>query len=257
MSLSHQPETNQGRVLQWDGCLNVRDLGDLPTEAGGCTQSGVILRSDSIRKLTEAGWDALHDFGVSRIVDLRVHSELAQDPPRELNIDLVHVSVLPDFDSEQWAEFDAISDAAPDAPSAHRAVYLEFLERFPGNFAAAVEAVATAPEGAVVIHCVGGKDRTGLVAALVLRLAGVSISEIAADYAQSEVYLRSELSQWIRQAPTEEERRQRERRSQTPAAAMVGVLEELERRHGSAEEYLLAGGARAESLQRIRERLQG
>jgi protein-tyrosine phosphatase len=104
---------------------------------------------------------------------------------------------------------------------------------------------------------VGGKDRTGLVAALVLRLAGVSISEIAADYAQSEVYLRSELSEWIRQAPTEEERRQRERRSQTPAAAMVGVLEELERRYGSAEEYLLAGGARAESLQRIRERLQG
>jgi protein-tyrosine phosphatase len=256
MTLSQEPAMDE-RALQWDGCLNVRDLGGLPIEVGGRTRRGVILRADSIRKLTDAGWDALHEYGVSRIVDLRVHSELAQDPPRELDIDLVHVSVLPDFHSEQWAEFDGISDAAPDAPSAHRAVYLEFLERFPGNFAAAVEAIATAPEGAVVIHCVGGKDRTGLVSALVLRLAQVSIAVVAADYAQSEVNLRAELSEWIKQAPSEGERRQRERRSRTPAAAMVGVLEELERRHGSAEKYLLAGGARTESLRRIRQRLQG
>jgi protein-tyrosine phosphatase len=256
MTLSHEHDTD-GRALQWDGCLNVRDLGGLPTEIGGRTRRGVILRADSIRKLTDAGWDALHDYGVTRIVDLRAHTELAQDPPRELDIDLVHVSVLPDFDSEHWAEFDAISDAAPDAPSAHRAVYLEFLKRFPGNFATAVEAIATGPDGAVVIHCVGGKDRTGLVSALVLRLAQVSRDEIGADYAQSEANLRSELSEWIEQAPTEEERRQRERRSQTPAAAMVGVLEELERLHGSVESYLLAGGASAESLRRIRQRLQG
>jgi protein-tyrosine phosphatase len=253
MTLSREPEMD-GRALRWDGCLNIRDLGGLPTEAGGRTRRGVVLRADSIRKLTDAGWNAMLDYGVSRIVDLRVNSELAQDPSRELSIDLVHVSVLPEFGSEVWAEFDAISDAAPDAPSAHRAVYLEFLKRFPSKFAAAVEAIAGAPSGVVVIHCVGGKDRTGLVSALVLRLAGVSIEEVAADYAQSEANLRSELSEWIEQAPTEQERKQRERRSQTPAAAMVGLLEELEQRYGSSEDYLLAGGASEESLQRIRQR---
>jgi protein-tyrosine phosphatase len=254
MTLSREPEMD-GRELRWDGCLNIRDLGGLPTETGGHTRRGVILRADSIRKLTDAGWDAMLGYGVSRIVDLRVHSELAHDPKRELSIDLVHISVLPEFDSDVWAEFDAISDAAPDAASAHRAVYLEFLKRFPSRFAAAVEAIAEAPSGAVVIHCVGGKDRTGLVSALVLRLAGVSIEEVAADYARSAANLRSELSEWIEQAPTEQERRQRERRSQTPAAAMVGLLQELERRYGNSENYLLTGGIREGSLQRIRQRL--
>jgi protein tyrosine/serine phosphatase len=233
----------------------VRDLGGLPTQDAGLTRRASILRADSIRKLTDAGWEELLEFGISRIVDLRVHSELAEDPPREVAIDVVHVSVLPEFHTEDWVEIDAVGDAQPDAVTETRAVYLEFLERFPRNFAAAVEAVATAPKGGVVIHCVGGKDRTGLVSALVLRLVGVSIADVAADYALSEENLRPERSQWIDEAPTEEERRRRERRSETPAAAMVGVLEELDRRFGSVDGYLLAAGATRETLQRIRDRL--
>jgi protein tyrosine/serine phosphatase len=169
---------------------------------------------------------------------------------------LVHVPVLPDFDSQEWAEIDAIGDAQPDAATETRAVYLEFLERFPNNFAAALEAIATAPEGGVVIHCVGGKDRTGLVAALVLRLVGVPTADVASDYALSEANLLPELSGWLDQAPTEEERQRRERRSATPARAMVGVLEEIERRYGSIEGYLLAAGAQLEILERIRDRLK-
>jgi protein-tyrosine phosphatase len=254
MRLSREPDRDS-RTLLWDGCLNVRDLGGLPTAGARRTQTGEILRADSIRKLTDAGWEALIDYGVGRIVDLRVHSELAEDPPREVAVDVVHVSVLPEFHAEEWVEIDAIGDAQPDAVTETRVVYLEFLERFPRNFATAVEVIATAPDGGVVIHCVGGKDRTGLVSALVLRLVGVSIADVAADYALSEDNLRPERSQWIDGAPTEEERRRRERRSETPAAAMVGVLEELDRRYGSVEHYLLTAGATRETLQRIRDRL--
>jgi protein tyrosine/serine phosphatase len=254
MTLSREPDRDS-RTLLWDGCLNVRDLGGLRTAGAGHTKWGEILRADSIRKLTDAGWEALLDYGVGRIVDLRVHSELADDPPRDVAIDVVHLSVLPEFQDEMWVEIDAIGDAQPDAVTETRAVYLEFLERFPRNFAAAVEAIATAPEGGVVIHCVGGKDRTGLVSALVLRLVGVPIADVAADYALSEDNLRPERSEWIDQASTEEERRRRERRSETPAAAMVGVLEELDRRYGSVERYLLAAGASPQTLQRIRDRL--
>jgi protein-tyrosine phosphatase len=254
MTTSQEPNT-ANRALVWDGCLNVRDLGGMPTEGSGRTNAGAVLRADSIRKLTEAGWQALLDSGVSRIVDLRVDSELADDPPRDLDVDVVHVSVLPDFDSEQWAEIDAIGDAEPDTATGTCAVYLEFLERFKDRFADAIVAIADAAEGGVVVHCVGGKDRTGLVAALVLRLAGVSVADVGADYALSEANLEPELSDWIDQAPTEEERHQRRRRSQTPAAAMIGVLDELERRYGTVENYLLAGGAPAQALQRIRERL--
>jgi protein-tyrosine phosphatase len=242
------------RVLLWDGCLNVRDLGGLPT-ASGTTALRSVLRSDSLRKLSDAGWKALLDYGVTRIVDLRADSELADDPPRDLPIEVIHVAVVPDFDSQHWAEIDALVENAPDATTNNRTVYLEMLERFNGGFARAIEAIAAAEDGAVVVHCVGGKDRTGLVSALVLRLAGVSIADVAADYALSEIHLRPELEQWIAAADTEEERRQRERRSHTPAAAMVGVLEELERRYGSVASYLQRAGVPAHALRCIRERL--
>jgi protein tyrosine/serine phosphatase len=254
MTRSREPDT-ASRALVWDGCLNVRDLGGMPTEGSGHTRVGAILRADSLRKLTEAGWQALLDYGVSRIVDLRVDSELADDPPRDMDVEVVHVSVLPEFDSEEWAEIDAIGDAAPDVATGTCAVYLEFLERFKDRFADAIVAIADPGDGAVVVHCVGGKDRTGLVAALVLRLAGVSVQDVAGDYALSEANLEPELSDWIDQAPTEEERHQRRRRSQTPAPAMIGVLDELEQRYGSVENYLLSGGAAAQALERIKERL--
>jgi protein-tyrosine phosphatase len=245
------------RAVFWDGCLNVRELGGLPTEGHRLTRSKAILRADSIHKLTKAGWEELLSYGVSRIIDLRFHSELAQDPPRDLPIGVVHVPVLPELDSDHWQEIDAISDAAKDVVVATRSTYLEFLERFRPRFAEAVQAIADAPDGTVVIHCVGGKDRTGLVSALVLRVAGVSVADVATDYALSEANLRDETAEWIELAETEKERRIRQRRSQTPAGAMVGVLEELERRYGSVESYLLAGGATRETLERIRARLGG
>jgi protein-tyrosine phosphatase len=247
----------QQRVLTWDGCLNVRDLGGLPTVDGGSTRFGAVVRADSIRRLSDSGWEALVEYGVRRIVDLRFDSELAADPPRELPLEVVHSSVLPEADSDDWAEIDAIGDAAPDATTAHKNVYLEFLERFPQAFARAIEAVAHAPEGPVVIHCVSGKDRTGLVAALLLRLANVSIGEVAADYALSAERLTSFSSRWIEEASSEEERLRRERISETPAAAMVGVLEELEARHGGVRGYLSAAGMGKEVSELIRRRLQG
>jgi protein tyrosine/serine phosphatase len=226
------------RTLYWDGCFNIRDLGGLPTEDGAVTRHGAVVRADSIRRLSDSGWKALFDYGVCRIVDLRFESELAADPPRELPVEVVHVSVLPDEDSHHWPEIDAISDAAPDDSSGTRDVYLEFLERFRPRFAQAVEAVADAPEGTVVIHCLGGKDRTGLVTALLLRLTGVPISEIAADYALSAGRLTAWSEAWIAEAASDEERRRRVRISATPAEAMVAVLEELERNHGDVRSYV-------------------
>jgi protein-tyrosine phosphatase len=245
----------QDRNLSWDGCLNVRDLGELQIEGGGITKSGAVLRADSIRKLTDAGWQALLKFGVACILDLRFHSELADDPPRDVPLDVIHISVLPEPDAEVWREMDAIGDAQADPATGTRAVYLEFLERYGPKFAEAVDAVANAPEGPVVIHCVGGKDRTGLVSALILRLAGVSIADVAADYALSEENLRSEAAEWIGMATTHEERSHRERRSHTPAQAMIGVLEELERKYGSVAGYLRVNGSSESALDKVIERL--
>lgn len=243
------------RDLVWDGCLNVRDLGGQPTEDGLETRFGAVVRADSVRKLTEAGWEALLGHGVRTIVDLRYHTELAADPPLELPVEVVHVPVFPEPGPE-WDEIDAIGVAAePGAPSI-QVVYGELLRRCSARFAEAVIAVARAPEGCVVVHCMGGKDRTGLVTALLLRLAGVSVDAVADDYAASEANLRERTEAWIAEAKDDEERNWRRRVSVTPAEAMAAVLHDVEARHGSVQAFLLAAGAEPHDLERARARLR-
>jgi protein tyrosine/serine phosphatase len=243
------------RVLSWDGCLNVRDLGGHPTQDGRRTRFGAVVRADSVRLLSEAGWAALLDYGVSRIVDLRFRVDLEADPPRELEIDVVHIPLLPEPDAPDWVEIDAVGDVAPDAETATRDVYLEFLERRRPQFGAAVAAVAAAPEGTVVVHCFGGKDRTGLVVALLLRLAGVGLDDIAGDYSESERNLLERTREWIEEAEDKAVRKRRLRETRTPPGAMVGVLEELERRYGSVADYLLAAGVEPSALRTATARL--
>jgi protein-tyrosine phosphatase len=247
-----QPE----RLLTWDGCVNVRELGGHPTEDGRTTRFGAVVRADSIRQLSDAGWAALLDYGVSRIVDLRFHSELELDEPRDVDVEVVHVPLLPEPDDPEWAEIDGVGDAQPDALTGTRAVYLEFLERRRPQFGEAITAVARSPEdGAVVVHCFGGKDRTGLVAALLLRLVGVDLETIGADYALSRHNLREVTAAWIAKAEDEYERARRTRFGAAPAGAMVAVLEEVERRYGSVRGYLDAAGVEPEALDRVTRRL--
>jgi protein-tyrosine phosphatase len=245
----------EDRTLRWDGCVNIRDLGGHQTEDGRTTRFGAVVRADSIRELSDAGWAELRAYGVSRIVDLRLHSELAMDPPRDLDVEVVHVPMLPELDAPEWAEIDEVGDAAPDDSSATRVVYLEFLERFRARVGEAIAAVAEASPGTVVVHCLGGKDRTGLVVALLLRLAGVGHLEIAEDYALSGPNLREMTDAWIAEADSDLERNRRTRIGESPAAAMLGVLEELERRYGSVRDYLLAAGVAPERLDAATARL--
>ena len=250
----------QPRDLVWDGCLNVRDLGGLPTAAGGETRYGAVVRADSVRQLSDEGWQALVDHGIRTVIDLRGEYERADDPPAEVPVDLVHVPFLGASEAE-WEgtdkELDAAVAAAPDVTTATRDVYLIFLEHFRSNVAAAVRAVANAPDGGIVIHCAGGKDRTGLLSAFLLHLAGVGADEIAADYSVSEDRLRPRHEAWFDAAETEEELERLRRIAQTPAASMVGVFAELEHRYGGVESYLLGSGLTTEELELVRERLRG
>jgi protein tyrosine/serine phosphatase len=245
----------RNRDLDWEGCLNVRDLGGHRTQDGRETRYGAVVRADSVRQLTNAGWATAVDYGVRTVIDLRMDQELEADPPAELPVEVVHVPFLEDND-EAFAEVEAVARAAPDYAVATREVYLVFLERFRENVAAAIAAVARAPEGAVVVHCMGGKDRTGLVTAFLLHLAGVDNDQIAADYAASEARLRPRHDLWLAEAGTKTERERIRRIAATPAESMVGVLEELERRYGSVDAFLRAGGLTDEDLQLARQRLR-
>ena len=250
----------QPRDLVWDGCLNVRDLGGLPTRDGGETRFGAVVRADSVRQLSDEGWRALVGHGIRAVIDLRGDHERADDPPAEVPVEVLHVPFM-EASKEEWEDIEedleAAAAAAPDVATATRDVYLIFLERFRDNVASAVRAVASAPEGGVVIHCAGGKDRTGLLSAFLLHLAGVSDDDIATDYALSEERLRPRHEAWFEAAESEEELVRLQRIAQTPAASMAGVFAELERRHGGVESYLRAAGVTDEELELVRTRLRG
>ena len=245
------------RVLRWANCLNVRDLGGHPTDEGGETRFGAVVRADSVASLTDEGWRQALDYGVRTVIDLRMQAERDADPPREVPIESLHLPAFGDWDESMDAEIEAVASTQNDTPSRTAAVYLEFLERFRPNFARAVSAVANAPDGAVIVHCAGGKDRTGLVAALLLRLAGVGIDAIAEDYSLSELHLAPRLEKWLAETADEEERERLREFSRTPAPSMQRVLAELEQRYGSVAAYLEAGGASSEDVERARSRLRG
>jgi len=248
------------RDLTWDGCLNVRELGGLPTAGGGETRTGSIVRADSVHQLSQDGWQALVEHGIRTVIDLRGDHEREDDPPAELPVHVVHVPFMEASEAE-WEEIgeeiEAAAAAAPDVAASTRDVYLIFLERFEANVARAVRAVADAPAGGIVIHCVGGKDRTGLLSAFLLRLAGVDDATIAADYALSEERLLTRHEAWFAAAESEAELERLRRIAQTPASSMAGVFEELERRHGGVEGYLRHAGVSEDELERARARLRG
>lgn len=242
------------RTLHWDGCRNIRDLGGLPTEDGFETRYHVVVRADNVTMLSEDGWRALSEYGVRRIVDLRHKEELEEDRPHKAGIDVVHAPTVED--SAVFREVDRLLSGVTDAAAWRRGNYLAILERAASNFARAVTAVAQAPEGAVLVHCAGGVDRTGLVSALVLRLAGVGVETVAADWAESQKSWAGSVGEWVEAASDEEERVRRQLLSSMPAAAMREVLVALESTHRSARDYLVDAGAEPDDLDQLRDRLR-
>lgn len=238
------------RLLEWEGCLNARDLGGYATGDGRETRWGAVVRSASLAALTEAGRAALADYGVRAIVDLRLPAELADDPnpfaePGDHGIAYTNVS----FIDPAAAPPDAVTTLAED--------YLQMLDRYRQGVAEAMTAVARAPDGAVLIHCAAGKDRTGLIAALLLGLAGVPDETIAADYAMTAELLRHREREWL-EGLEPEERAEREAmlaRYAPTAEVMSAVLEGLAERFGGVEAYLLATGLGRDDLDRLRDRL--
>lgn len=243
------------RRLAWDACYNVRDLGGYPTSDGGQTRWRAVLRADNLCRLTPAGCEALVAHGVRTIIDLRNPRELAIDPHPFAGADLVAgrpaYRHLPLED-----ETDAVTRAMVEAAEVVPALYGVMLDRNQARIGAIVEAIAAAPDGAVLIHCHAGKDRTGLVSALLLALAGVPNRTIAEDYALSDDYLQPLYDDWLASIDDPVERERVVRRWSTPVENMLAVLAGLEERHVGARAYVRAGGVSDEGLARVRSRLR-
>lgn len=237
--------TGPGAHLAWGDCVNVRDLGGHRTATGAVTRSGAVVRSDALDRLTVQGWEALFEHGVATVVDLRTAEERGS---RRLPGDLeeFHVPLFEDEDADEIFAAQGMED-----------LYSRMLERRARAFADAIGAIAEAARGGVVVHCQVGKDRTGLVSALLLALAGVREDAIADDYAVSEARVRPLVADWIDSAPEPAERARRAWLSSAGRETMLATLALVERRFGGVRGYLGDAGVPEAQLAAVRARLLG
>jgi protein tyrosine/serine phosphatase len=229
--------------LDWPNCLNARDLGGLPTADGRTIRREALVRTDNHTKLTEEGVRAVKEYGVSRIIDLRRTTECERAPS-------------PFQGSSLYRSIPVQDPADPDNESLSLAeIYIAMLDLRPQLFAAAVGAIADAPPGPVVVHCAGGKDRTGMVVAMALRIAGVEPDVIAQDYALSQERLAEENAAVLARIEDPVLRENVRRLQVTAPETMLTTLAHLESRYGGVAEYLKGGGLTDDQLTALRQRL--
>jgi protein-tyrosine phosphatase len=201
------------------------------------------VRADSLPGLTEAGRQALVDYGVSLVVNLRpVREEEENDPVDALPVPVVRAPMDPRGLAAAW-EWPSMREA-----------YLELAYRYRDQLARALTAVGEA-EPPAAVHCAGGRDRTGIACGMALWLAGVEPEAIAADHALSDDSWAPYNGEWLAAAADDEERERRRRISQPAGGTLAEVLEEIERQEG-VRNLLLAAGAEATALDRLVARLR-
>lgn len=235
------------RLVRLDGCFNFRDLGGYATRDGRRVRWRRLYRSDALHHLSDADLRHVRDeLGVRTIVDLRSTAERRGEPASPLAAPPVQVHHMPLFDRER-------SGSTPSLPLAE--IYLMLLRIAREPIANAVRVLASSHEPAL-FHCAAGKDRTGIVAAVLLGALGVRDEDIVEDYAatkqglvgiverlrgsDSYQYVFSELPPDTLHAEPE---------------TMVRVLAEAGAEYGSMREYLRGAGFGDAELRGLEESL--
>jgi protein-tyrosine phosphatase len=240
------------RLVPLDGPANFRDLGGYETDHGRRVRSGRVFRSDSLSFMSED--DVRHVtevLGLRTVIDLRAGKEVEQfshGPLESLPVTVWHMPIVDETrrDASAWSSSEVV--ALDD-------LYLMMLERFGDRFVAVLEIIAAGDTQPVVFHCAAGKDRTGLVAMLLLGILGVDPEIIAADYAVTDARMPVLLERHRARAARGVTAEVAQQKWAVDAAAMRAVVDRLVAQHGSIEGYVRAHGIAPDSLARLRESL--
>ncbi|MBY8884732.1 tyrosine-protein phosphatase [Streptomyces sp. PTM05] len=219
------------RHIEFDRLHNFRDLGGYRTVDGRAVAWQTLYRADSLGKLQGADWERFLGLGIGTVIDLRYpwEIEVKGRVPEAERFHYVNLSI-------EHRPYDQASiDPALDPWRYLADRFAEVTEDGADEIRQVLEHIAEAP-GPVVYHCTSGKDRTGLISALVLTLLGVSRQDILADFALTELATARLVVDWHTANPDRELRWPGYGRA--PAVIMEMVLEDLETRHGSVHGYL-------------------
>ena len=237
-------ETLERRIVL-EGAVNFRDLGGY--EAGGSrTRWRTLFRADGLGDLTETDLSVLRGFGIRTVIDLRSGSELERGR----------------FDVEAHpATFHHLPfiDELPDAQDFDRrpgllgSQYLEIVRDAGGQILAALEVLASPDALPAVFHCTAGKDRTGVLSAIVLSLLGVDEPTVVADYALSgEAMLRLRAKLIAKYPEGRETLENIDEVFSADPAQMEQLLDHVQEQYGSVDAYVEGLGASPDLVERLR-----
>jgi protein-tyrosine phosphatase len=238
------------RFLELDGVFNFRDLGGYRTADGRSVRWRTLFRADALGRLTPDDVEAIRPLGLRTVVDLRTQRELDERgrfPVDSHPVTFHHLAVI----DETWDQEAARRENLPAHEFLHRA-YSAMLVEGGARFASAFELLAAPGALPAVFHCAAGKDRTGLLAMLVLGSLGVRRDEIVDDYALTQ----ASMARFLDTMRTDPERAALI--DAAPPAffaadpqAIGMVVDDLEREHGSVREYARSIGVADEVLARL------
>ncbi|MEU7901871.1 tyrosine-protein phosphatase [Actinoplanes sp. NPDC049118] len=235
------------RTLTFSSSYNFRDIGGYAGLDDRTVRWRRLFRADSLHRLRGDDLAAFSRLGVRTVIDLRRVFEVERHgrvPEAEglayHNLVIEHVdweTVAPSLPHERW-----LADR-----------YLNFAADGRAGLAAALGLIADADAAPAVVHCMAGKDRTGVVCALTLSLLGVSDADIAEDYALTEAAMAS-LTDYL-MASRPEMVQDKYHMFDCPQDAMLLFLSDLRDQHGSVEKYVREIGISAEQIAALRDHL--
>ncbi|MDR0445822.1 MAG: tyrosine-protein phosphatase [Oscillospiraceae bacterium] len=234
--------------LPLKNAYNARDLGGYPCRGGGVTRQRAFVRADGLAALDTADINFLIDYGVKTVIDLRSADEIAVEPePEALVAGTEYINIpLIAGDAADATKISGVTDAAGFLPAFYKSV----VQNGHAAVARVLKTAASATSGAVLFHCTAGKDRTGIIAALLLGIAGVAEADILANYEVTYTYIRQNpvIRRYAEASPDSREQLYSRREY------LEGVLNYIHER-GGFEAYFAQIGILQEDVLALRRRI--
>ena len=240
------------RRIPLERAFNFRDLGGYAAGDGRTVRWGLLYRADGIHRIVGADQARVAALGIRTVLDLRTRGELddhGRAPAESIAAAYHHLPLL----EHVWerdlpvAEYDAVEFLA--------GRYLQMLELGRASIVTALTAMADLERLPIVFHCSAGKDRTGVLAAVLLSVLGVSNDDIAADYALSRSAMR-ELAEWVRiERPESYETMSAQPPAflDAPPLAMQQFLVRARAQYGSLTDYVNGAGLADGAVEALRD----
>jgi len=197
--------TKSQRVLKIDGAINFRDLGGYQGQDGRCVKWGQVYRSAQLDRLSEQGIRDLASLGIQAVVDLRFSDESLKYPTIKAAVpDAKMLSWHDEFQDDSHHRSDAMQRSwrdslkSQDPEQVREAMRINYPQKLYSHRAIYKKMLLCLSEGhmPLVFHCAAGKDRTGVAAALILSLLGVSNQQIVEDYLITQNEIKHLLETW-------------------------------------------------------------